>query len=161
MKIEKATIFKVGSCQFNTEEEAKSYIASKEYMDETFSCNLGLLQSSSYLFVPCLEEDDGVLKIRLFSKKYNNFDQGEGWEDILENKHLKYVESRLTLLSSSEFINKFLEISSELVMETENLGELIVALRWHLSQLDNKAELFEKVFNALEHIQYSPVVIYD
>jgi hypothetical protein len=114
-----------------------------------------------YTYVPCLDYSDKSL--RLFIKRYNNYDQGDGWEDILGREHLKYVEGLLQVIDSQRFIDKFIEEAENYSIYAQDLGQLIAGLNFHIKLLEgaNLVQVYKLVLDALARVQYSPVYIND
>ena len=161
MDIEPITKYRVGSSEFSTREEAYQFIMNQNDKNEILKTNLANLNDCGqmYIYVPCLDYSDKSL--RLFIKRYNNYDQGDGWEDILGREHLKYVEGLFQVIDSRRFINEFIAQSQNYSIDAQDLGTLIVAIRSHLGKIGPSVELYEKVFDALNKMQYSPVYIND
>jgi hypothetical protein len=165
MEIKPITKFRVDSCEFNTKEEAEEYIRSKTDKSYIANKNFELLNyySSSLSFIPCIDDNDKSL--RVFIKRFNNTDQGDGWEDLLGREHLRYVEYNLTVISSNDFVNKFIDESATYSIEAQDLGQLISALRYHIPMMNDTdcspEIIYQDVLDALSMIQYEPVYIYD
>ena len=163
MDIESVTKYRVGSSEFNTREEAYEFIMCSNDKSEILKTNRANLEDCGqmYTYVPCLDYSDKSL--RLFIKRYNNYDQGDGWEDILGREHLKYVDGLLQVIDSQRFIDKFIEQSQNYSIDAQDLGQLIVALNYHINMLEgaNLVQVYKLVIDALARVQYSPIYIYE
>lgn len=165
MEIKPVTKYRVDSCEFNTSEEAQEYIRSKTDKTYIFKQNIETLEhhSTSLSFIPCIDDNDKSL--RVFVKRYNNTDQGDGWEDLLGGEHLRYVEYNLTVISSADFVNKFINESAIYSIDAQDLGLLISSLRYHIPMM-NESDcspeiIYQDVLDALSMVQYTPVYIYE
>lgn len=163
MDIIPITKYRVGSSEFSTREEAYQFIMNQNDKDEILKTNWANLNDCGqmYTYVPCLDYSDKSL--RLFIKRYNNYDQGDGWEDILGREHLKYVEGLLQVIDSQRFIDKFIEEAENYSIYAQDLGQLIAGLNFHIKLLQgaNFVQVYKLVLDALARVQYSPVYIND
>jgi hypothetical protein len=166
MNIIPITKFRVDTSEFNTEEEARAYIKSKTDAQIHLNHNIELLNEAAKHcpYVPTTDSEGGL---RLFSKRYNNFDQGMGYEDILGREHLKYVESELKILSSKEFIDGFMHLADTLFIYADESAALISALKAHLLEYfegENTSQIlaiYANLLDALGKVQYAPVYAND
>ena len=166
MNITPITKYRVDTSEFNTEEDARAYIRSKTNAQIHLNHNIKILNEAAPFnpYVPATDSEGGL---RLFSKRYNNFDQGMGYEDILGREHLKYVESELKILSSKEFIDGFIHLADTLFIYADDLPPLIAALKAHLLEYfegENTSQIlavYANILDALAKVQYAPVYTND
>lgn len=154
----------MGSSEFASEKDAISFIEGKTNRSRIFQINSEKLEESlkTCPYIPCVDKD-GTL--RLFCKRFNNFDQGEGFEDLLGREHLTYLEEEVEIINSDRFIHSFIQNASEICIEVSDLNSLIHAINFHLLEVDvaygQIHENYENVFLALGKMRYSPVYIYN
>lgn len=169
MNITPITKYRVDSSEFNTEEDARAYIRSKTDAQIQLAHNIKILNWVVQLnpnnpYIPATDSEGGL---RLFSKRYNNFDQGMGYEDILGREHLKYVESELKIISSKEFIDGFIHLADALFIYADDLPPLIAALKAHLLEYfegENTSQIlavYANILDALAKVQYASVYTND
>jgi hypothetical protein len=160
MKIKPITKYQVGSSEFRTKEEAEAFIKEEAAQKDFFSRNCEILNKSALKYVPCVSASGDL---RLFVKRYNNYDQGEGWEDIIHGDHLKYVSGELEVIISAEFIEQFIDLAPSLIVEVNNWPEILSAIYWHLDKADYELESYlnivKKLLDALAKIQYKSVYL--
>jgi hypothetical protein len=166
MEITQITKYKVDSHEFNSPEDAEAYFKQMSTDKEVFSRNYKLLNEVAHEYAPSINSDG---ELCLWVNRYNNFDQGNGWEDILNRNHLRYVKEGIKLINSEDFTNSFIMKAEELHIEVENFKDVLSAIRFHLDKFFKSAnythevevEIHSNLLDALGKIHYSPVYIHE
>jgi hypothetical protein len=166
MEIKQIIKYKAGNLEFDSQEDAQAFIDKTSEDKEVYSRNYKLLNEITHKYAPSINKDG---ELCLWVNRFNNFDQGQGWENILGREHLRYVKEDIKLISSEDFIWEFISKAEEIHIEVNDMKEVISAIQLHFGvyfgsprSIGEKEEfIYSNLLDALGKIHYSPVYIHD
>jgi hypothetical protein len=160
MQIKQIIKYQIEGYQFNTEEEAKQFIAKKEREIQLFKSNyekLGGWKPENYstpIPIKYTLDDNDEIKVGLIHWKKEN-DPRNGWRDLFEGMDVRYLASEIQLISDKEFLDTYLD--STWVIHGENFNAYLSAIAEMARKYPDYAQ---KVLDKLATTQFSPVVEY-
>jgi len=166
-EITQITKYRVGSSEFPSLEAAQEYIKRNAFNKEVYSKNCTYLNSLNFKYCPAINSEG---ELCLWANRYNNTDQGDGWEELFNTTYLRYVKEEIKVISAFEFIHYFISEAENLFIEVNDFKEILAALKFNLdiafrpSNIDEVAiamDKLEKVLDSLGKIHFSPVYIHD
>ena len=159
MQIKQITKYQFDGYQFDSEEEAKLFIAQKEREIQLFKSNyekLGGWKPENYSTpIPIKYTlDDSEIKVGLMHWKYEN-DSRNCWLDLLNDSYLRYLESEIQIIDNKEFLDIYLD--ANWIIDGENFQAYLSAIAEMARKYPDYAQ---KVLDKLATTQFSPVVEY-
>lgn len=166
MQIQPITKYRAGDFEFNSQEDAQAFIDKTTEDKEIYFKNYKYLNGLNLKYVPSINKEG---ELCLWVNRFNNFDQGQGWENILGQEHLRYFKEIVTPISSEDFIWEFINKADEIHIEVSDMKEIIAAIQLHFgiyfgspkSVNESEAFILSNLLDALGKTDYSPVYIHD
>ena len=141
------SIFQVGSYSFETEKDAKKYIAEKEKGESIISENLRRLREVGYKPVPVLIDDELDL-----------FTEFEYESESLRGEQIRYLKKEVEILSPERALEIFVEFGISIC--AGKLEELVEGLIFLNDVLPQAKVSWRNLMRALGQVQIYPDTIY-
>ena len=159
MQIKQIIKYQFDGYQFDSEEEAKQFVALKEREDQLFKSNyekLGGWKPENYSIpIPVKYTlDDSEIKVGLMHWKDEN-DSRNCWFDLLNNTYLRYIESEIQIIDNKEFLDIYLYATY--IIRGENFNTYLSAIA---AMTQKYPEYAQKILDKLSTTQFSPVFEY-
>jgi hypothetical protein len=159
MQIKQITKYQFDGYQFNSEEEAKQFVAQKEREIQLFKSNyekLGGWKPENYSTpIPIKYTlDDSEIKVGLMRWNNEN-DSRYCWLDLLNHSYLRHFESEIQIIDNKEFLDIYLDATW--VIQGENFNAYLSAIAEMARKYPDYAQ---KVLDKLATTQFSPAVEY-
>jgi hypothetical protein len=160
MQIKKIIKYQFDQYQFNTEEEAKEFMARRDHEERLFKINyekLGGWKPENYSIpipVKYTLDDNDEIKVGLMHWENEN-DPRNCWRDLLERMGLRYFESEIQVIGDKEFLDTYLD--STWVIHGENFNAYLSAIAEMARKYPDYAQ---KVLDKLATTQFSPAFEY-
>jgi len=164
MKIEQVTKYRVGSCEFSTEEEAQNFLLQEKNSQDIFSQNLSILNDfvlkNGSTHIPAVDPEGNV---KLFYSSHDN-DPRNDWKELFGDEMLRYIDWKVKIIDPDQFLEKFCQQSSTMSIDANELSCLISVIKGFINSKQHYTyssliKTYSSILDSLGEMRFNPVYL--